>query len=602
MSAIFSPILGLIYNKPGTEIPPGGLSDGYNFRCKNGTLQSANMGWVKFSTNWQLNGSVLLIDQFNTRTGVAHLIFSTKTDLYQWNQVSDTVTYLTPTYIVGTASASGTAVTGSGTTWSTNAKAGDQIAFGVAGQTSTSATWYTVQTVNNDTSITLTASAGTIASGPYTIRRLLQGANSSIPDSAQFLVDGSGSDLWFYTNGVDYVVTWDGVATSAIYHPELNIICKRLCNYKNMMIYGNITVSGVYQPTSIINSDVGWALRAGATGIQLSNQFEVHSNSDEIFSLRVLGPNLIVYSERTITTVQFVGAPVVFAFTQAVQGHGPIGPRAIAPFGYIHEFIGHDRGYSFDGVNLREVNSHVMRDIIRQIDTTRQRFAFAHFNEEQGEVEWSVPLTSDPGQGVIGSSPVTAWVENYLEVNQYSQYQGSPFAKRNYPFTCAGYWLATSGAQTWASSTGNWISQNFAWNDKIYSTSFPLNLVGDVNGFIYITDTVQTGNGAILPSFVHTGRQLAGSGREFSLITRIYPWTTLSPGNSLDVSLYTTKFVGTPATLAIMMSYDMSNPDGRHFVTPYRRGRAYELAFGSSIGIPWTVTGWDVDMVLGGRR
>jgi hypothetical protein len=69
------------------------------------------------------------------------------------------------TYSTGTVSASGTAVTGSGTAWQTNRYAvGARIGFGSTDPTQIS-TWYTISAIGSDTSITLSSSAGTVAGG-----------------------------------------------------------------------------------------------------------------------------------------------------------------------------------------------------------------------------------------------------------------------------------------------------------------------------------------------------------------------------------------------------------------------------------------------------
>lgn len=68
-------------------------------------------------------------------------------------------------YTTGTVGVSGTAVTGSGTSWSTDRMSvGCRIGFGSTDPTQIT-TWYEISAVGGNTSITLTATAGTIGSG-----------------------------------------------------------------------------------------------------------------------------------------------------------------------------------------------------------------------------------------------------------------------------------------------------------------------------------------------------------------------------------------------------------------------------------------------------
>lgn len=68
-------------------------------------------------------------------------------------------------YTTGTVDVSGTSVTGSGTTWSSdNICAGSRIGFGSVDPTQIT-TWYEISSIGSNTSITLTSSAGTISAG-----------------------------------------------------------------------------------------------------------------------------------------------------------------------------------------------------------------------------------------------------------------------------------------------------------------------------------------------------------------------------------------------------------------------------------------------------
>lgn len=603
MAAVTSPNMGLVFDKPKIDIPRIALQDGMNFRVKNGTLESLNLGWVPFSTNFTLNGSVQLIDNFFPRNQNEKLIFGTSTDLYLYNPIPDDVTYITPVYVAGTAASAGTAVTGIGTLWNTNPRIqpGDKIYFGSATQTSTHVTWYEVDHVVDDTHLVLVATSGVKVNGPYTIRRLFQDAANVTWSVDTFVNDGaSGDDLWFATNGLDAPVTWNGTDVFAKRHDELGFTCKTLTTYSNMMVYGNITTLGNFLFSSIINSDVGLPLHAGNTGTGLSEQFVVHSNTDEILNMIPIGDYLIVYSERTIVPIQFVGDPIIFTFRVAISGVGPISGNAIADFGDFHEFIGSDAGYLFDGVTLKTTNEHVWREILRQTDPVRRKEAYGHFDEEQGDLIWIIPNTTDPGVGTIGAPPTIGWTEHYLETASDPNFDGSPFSKRYIPFTITGFYERVTGS-LWSDMTFAWQTANFAWNDQFFQLAFPLNIAGDEDGKIWTFNTAQKANGVALPSFVRTGRQALSSGRERDLLTRVYPFSHSLPF-MLDVGLYVTQFIGGPANKVAQVKFDQSLPEGQNFVTFYRRARAVEFFFGSDAGEPWVLDGWDFDSVKGGMR
>lgn len=595
---VTSPNVGLVFDQPPIDIPKRGLRDGLNFRVKNGTLESLNLGWSKFA-EWTLDGPVQLIDNFFPRTGGEQLIFGTARDLYRYSEMDGQVRYITPRYTTGTVAVSGAAVTGTGTTWTTNASIGDEIAF--IDSVSPASTWYTILSVDSDTGITLTASAGTIGAGSaYTIRRLFTPQNDGWSVDT-FVNDGtSGDDLWFATNGVDPVVTWDGVDVAVTSHPELGFTAKTIAAYRNMMIYGNLNYNSELLPTTIINSDVGLPLNAGDTGTGLSEQFVAHSGTDEILNLVPIGDYLVIYAERTIVPVQFVGDPLIFLFRVAISGVGPVSGNAIADFGDFHEFLGADAGYVFDGVTLKEVNSHVWRDVLRQADPARRRQAYAHFDEEQGDLIWSVPATTDAGVGTDGAPPEIAWPEHYLEdAGQYAP--GTPFSKRQFPFLATGFYQQADGL-AWEDIAETWQEYNYAWNDQFFQAAFPLNLAGDENGQIWVINRSQTADGTALPSFVRTSRMATRSGRERDLLTRVYPFTRNLPYD-LELTLFMGDFIGQEPLPKGVQSFNMNMVDGQNpYVVFYRKGRTVEFTFGSSAGNPWVIDGWAYDTTNGGVR
>lgn len=102
-------------------------------------------------------------------------------------------------YTTGTASVSGTAVTGSGTGWnSSNIPVGCRIGFGSSDPTQI-ATWHEISAIGSDTSITLTASAGTISSGNYVIedlRVLVSTTNATAANGGVYMAKGLREELF----------------------------------------------------------------------------------------------------------------------------------------------------------------------------------------------------------------------------------------------------------------------------------------------------------------------------------------------------------------------------------------------------------------------
>jgi hypothetical protein len=529
------------------------------------------------------------------------LIFGTPTDLYYYDPNAG-LSYLTPIYSTGTVAVSGTTVTGTGTGWTTPdattgrnpARVGDEIAFTDNAENDPEATWYKIDAVGSGTSLTLHTSAGTVDSGhAYTIRQKFTNRVFEKWSTDVYTNAGGVEDLWFGTNGVDPIVAWNGVDTSARW-ANCDFKAKRLRVFQNMMIYGAVTTSGTFKPTSIINSDNGDP-EAFASG--LSGEFIVRQGFEEISRLEPLGDNLIAYGDGKATQIQFVGDPVVFAFRQILDGIGPLGSGYIANFGDYHEFASRDGQYRFDGVSSTLISKHVWREILRTSDPARKRMAFTHFNQEAGEVVWATPLVTDTDVGEADGALQQAYVEAYLEEVPNPAF--IPYSRRAFPFISAGYTIRSS-VLTFDQVTTAWKDSNFRWNDQFFFAAFPLSICGDENGRVWILDGAQTGADDDLPGFVTFGRRVLGDERTRGLLARIYPFAAQFDGDLTVTSMYSDHADGAP-TIVQEDIFDMNLVEGGHFVTPYRRGRFFEVQFGTP-GNPWQISGYDIDARSGGKR
>lgn len=598
-SAVVSPNLGLYFDRPSIALSSRMLQDGRNFRVKEGILSNFNLGWDRFEPTITLNGPVVLIDQFFIRGQDEKLILGTPTDLYVYDGTAHTVSFINPIYDTGTASASGTGVTGVGTNWDPEAKAGDQIHFGAADYHGTTG-WFTIQTRTNDTALVLTASAGIVANGPYTIRKTFTGSTKDIWVTDTFVnVATSGDDEWWATNGIDFPVSWDGTTPEVQSETGLGFTsCKTLRVYSNMMIFANLVQGGESLPSDIINSDVG---DPSDTSTGLSEQFKVHGGTQGILRMVPIGDALAIYSKSPgpITIAQFVGDPLIFVFRNAISGVGVVAARAVADFGDRHHFLGADSQYIFDGATVKEIGKQVFRDILRQQDPVRIATTYHHFDDENGDLVWVVPSTVDPGAGDEDSAPSRAITEHYLE--DVGQQTPTPFSLRDFPFTATGYFSRQEGI-TWASLTAAWSTYNFRWNDQFFFAAFPFNMAGNADGELFTINTSQDGDDAALESFVKFGRRAVGDGRMRGLVRRIYPFVTRL-STALNVTLHMSDHAQGPATISDTQSFDQLLPEGGHFTSHFRRGRFMEPEFGTDgPGEPWEIAGYDADFDEGGRR
>lgn len=605
-NAAFPANLGLYLGRPPLVVPKRGLIDALNVRIKEGRVSSLNLGWDAFGLFAALSGPLTLIDNLFLRNGAQILIFGTTKDLYEFNEGTELVEFLTPIYAAGTADpTNGSPTVVGGTAWDTNLKAGDEMFFGAAAERDPEATgnggWYEIDTVDSAVQVTLTGNyTGSGGAGVYTGRKTYTGDIFDYWRTATFLdAQPEDKDLWFATNGVDDIQEWDGVASRVTdLGATLSFTCKELAVFKNMLIYANILEdSGEVKPTSIKNSDAANPkdLAGGIAG-----EFVVSDGVAAVDGLFPLGDNLVIYSQRDAILAQFVGTPLTFIFRTAISGVGPLTGRTVADFGDFHEFIGADSQFTFDGVTLKEVSEHVWREILRTKAPNRLDLAFSHFDEENGDLIWAIPFTTDPNAS--GEDTIrTAFSEHYLE--EVGDRDPTPYSKREFPFTVSGFFERQT-TLTWDQISGTWASQNFRWNDQFFDAAFPFNLVGDESGNVFTLNTSQDADGAALAAHARFGRVPISDGRDRNLLTRVYPFAVQFPGATytLEVKTFLAEGAAEPTVLLDTSAFDITLA-GDRFVTPYRRGRYLEVQF-RTVGPnePWVLEGYDFDVRGGGRR
>jgi hypothetical protein len=604
-TAVLEPNLGLFLDRSALTVPSQGLLDGYNFRIEFGRINNLNLGWTELVDGLQLNGPVLHMDFFFVNGIDERDIFLTDGDIYNYNPTNDDITLITPIYVTGTAAATGTAVTGTATAWTStgangrvNVLIGDEIAFGVDDENDPAAAWYEITAVGGATGLTL-ANPGVpvpVVDGPYTIRQRFQGDVGDKWYADVFSKAApSGNDTWYATNGVDNVLKWDGLTDTAEY-VDLGFTCKVLRSYSNMMIYGAITQGGDYFPNDIINSNPGEPENVSGG---LSEQFTVFPNANQITAMVPIGDNLVVYSRRNVTLAQFVGDPFVFVFRQTVSELGPIAGGLIADLGDFHEFVAPDGQYFFDGVAIKQSAQQIWRSVLQTLDPTRIHTAHIHFNEEHGDLMWIVPLVTDAGVGDSEAAPATAFVEHYLE--DVPDTAESPYSRRSCPFLSSSY-TEQRGAVTFASTDPTiWADYSFRWNDSFLQLAYPISIFGDADGRIWKINTSQFADGEALPSFVRFGRRATADGRMRALMRRVYPFA-LQFSNPLTVKVHMSDHAAGPITLTQSDEFDQSLVQGEHFVSPFRAGRFYEIEFAQDDGLPYSLEGYDTDVSSGGMR
>lgn len=611
--SVMAPNLGMYLDRPPIMIPERGLKDCMNIRIHNKAIERRNIGYGPFPDGAAQplnldNKPVTLIDNFFPRAGGQYLLLANTTDIFLFDESTSTVNYLSMRYETGTVDVTNGSptVTGTGTSWLSELKAGDFMHVGAAGQNDPTATWYEISSVDSDTQVTLVSNyAEATASGQaYTARKTFTGDAQDYWETTIFfsgtnLTQGADGDRWYATNGIDEPVAWEANA-SQVYEPDFGNIktCRSFAVTKNILMLINLSLTtGENRPFSVRTSAIGEP--ENMVTLEAS-EFVAHDGADPLTTAFAIGESVAIYGERSITLTQFVGPPTVFVFRNVMNGVGPRAGRAIADFGDYHEIVASDSMYIFDGIGIQEVNSHVWQEMIRRTSPQRFNYVSSHFDEERGDLIWVLPLNSDPDPD--DGPPTRAIVEHYLE-DAGRDADHDIYTQREIPATSFGF-FSRETTLTFDQIASAWEDQNYRWDDQFFQGAFPFNLFGDINGNVFILSTKDSANGEEMVSYARFGRRPLGNLRNKGVLKRIYPLveTLASSSHDLTVRVHTTDLPGGNTSLEFTQGYPMTQ-EGNHFLSPRIAARYAELEFRTATaGHIWTLLGYDMEVVPGGER
>ena len=605
------PNLGLYLDRPALGIPERGMQDCLNVRVNEGEVANTSMGWETFpvgATALNLDDNpCLLIDEFFTRDGSRILIFGTDKDLYYFDDPTSTLKYITPRYETGQVDVvnASTTVTENGCDFeAAGVKAGDKVWIGDSAKVDQAAGWYTVDSVPVlGTTLELTEPyTGATATEDYTIRLLFTGdlerawSTETFPDAQP-----QDEDTWYGVNGPgNQVVKWNGSDDQVEeFSATLGLTAGWLRRYKDMLLYGDLTVAGEDRQQAIRNSDISSPEVVDGTGV--SGEFVSSAGVDRILAMELLADIVVAYHERSINLLQYVGPPLNFLIRTAIPGVGPIAGRAIANFGDFHEFVGPDTGYRFDGVTLTEHGGHVFREGLRTIDPNRYEQAIAHLDEENGEVLWILPLTTD--SDIETGGPERAFSEHYLE--PVEEDDPTPMAIREIPATATGHYLRSSTIRFEILTSEQFDQYDFRWNDRYFFASFPFNLFGTVDGDLFVLGTANSQNGGSFSSYARFGAFQVVDGRRKGIIKRIEPAVKKRPealAADFEVTLRSADFPHGDYSISAETTFDIQHAQNR-FVSLRKAALYADIQFGSEgVNKPWSMLGYAVEVIPAGER
>lgn len=418
-------------------------------------------------------------------------------------------------------------------------------------------------------------------------------------------------------NTLEYL-PWDGVQT----WEDVGNTCRILRTFKQFAIAMDIQEGVLESPDVVL-----WSNPAESRSVpdswdftnpaNLAGRNVLSGNLGRVIDGQELRDTFVIYRERGLTVMDFVGGTFVFNFRNLTSTYTLAGLNCIVEAEGVHYFLTSNDICIFDGNSIQSIAQNEVRSaLIFFFDANRPDAAFVVKNDDAKEILFCIPTPGNEGASLalIYNWHDKVWGAKQLDDNRYGVH--IPILEE--PIT-------------WANVVGQWDSQNRSWNNSgggVYRDTLMLgkkiqtgvpsswdDMVDDWDSILNSWSTYNTGGEiedtfANLQSFsfpnVNTSDQcligrsnLAIAGHDTVVtVTRIYPHFT-PESSPVFIKFGAQDFVGGPIRWKAPVEFK-PGVDRKIDLRVTGELIAYQI-YSNSPG-SWQYTGMDIEWSLAGKR
>jgi hypothetical protein len=349
---------------------------------------------------------------------------------------------------------------------------------------------------------------------------------------------------------------------------------KDCCTAFQRVILGNLLISGVRAPSTLVISD-----KDDPNTYPALNRVDLSDTNDTIVALQALTTQAFaIYKDNSVWVG--IGAPNIYPFTfeQKAFVPGPCSPGAVVAAYGNHYYLGQDAMiYKFDGNTVTPVGANVYRTLQADMDFTKADRVHSYFDLKNGEIWWFwASVNYDPGSVF----PTSAIMYN-VRTDAFSticRFQKQFSASTHWKLNLSVMW-SQLGAYTWNTIGGVYGT----WDAFPVSATF-VGLIGSNVGRQYSYGIATLDEGAVINmSFDLPLRDLLGDGRLIRVDAVETYWNQASAPRNVAVTLRTSNNLLDSGVEQPVQSFDLS-VDQRKLAT-------YSNQIARWVGVTHQITG-----------
>lgn len=418
-----------------------------------------------------------------------------------------------------------------------------QYSITVPDQTATLSTTGGGPSVNLNYYIEVGATSGSggtgFGTGPYGDGTFGTPRGQNTPRSTRavrtWTFDNWGQDaMCNYAGGPIFIKrTSDGNSGRATQIPNapLNAECILVAMPQRQLIAFGAESGGVVDPMLIRWSDSEDFTVWTATNLNEAGSFRIQGGARIVRALHG-NQEILVFTDTHLHSMQFLGFPLVFGFTQLGEGCGLIAQNAAVTYNGIAYWFGVDNFYTYDG-RIQVMDCPVRRRVFNDINLGQRAKFHAGFNKSYNEV-WFYYCSAASDE-----------IDRYVAVSVVD---------------------------------GTWHVGQLQRTSYVDGQSFNAPLACDASGNLFQHETGTTAAGLPLAWSMSTGLFEFGEGDRFMFVDKIIPDFFLADGDSVTMTLDFFNYPNSPPTSQAFTFTNQST-----FQSLRKRCRAAQVVFSGTV-------------------
>lgn len=403
---------------------------------------------------------------------------------------------------------------------------------------------------------------------------------------------GAFNGILLINNSVEIPHYWDGnIANNlaALTGWNANWRCKFIKPFKNYVIAGNITKSGTAYPSMVKWSDeavpgavpASWdetdpALNAG--------EQDLGETPDVLIDAMQLGDQMILYKERSMYAMQFIGAPFIFRFQRLPGDDGILSRGCVTNTPKGHVVLTSNDVVIHQGQGTQSIaDGRVRQFIFDNLNKTVFGRAFVCTNPPTNEVFICFPSSESENCDLMA---VWNWKDNTWGFRTLTNVTYGDACQIN---TDAAFFNWSQDSQTWADDTTTWSQSEFSPNE--YRLIFARTTA--ISAF----DISTQDDGVAIPASLERTAIQFGDPYSNKLIRSLYPRIDAPAGTVINVSVGGSMTANTAPTYSTPVPFTVGS---QIKIDSFATGRFLAVKFESTADVVWRIRSYDIDLVQTG--